>query len=53
MGTRPVTTFTAVAVLFGEAIPTAGMGYDDRDRLSDLTRAAIERLRVDAAKVLH
>ncbi len=41
-----------VALLFGPPIETTGMGYEDRERLMQLTRDAIERLRVDAAKLL-
>jgi 1-acyl-sn-glycerol-3-phosphate acyltransferase len=41
-----------VALLFGRPIDTAGMEYDDRERLMQLTREAIERLRVDAEKLL-
>jgi 1-acyl-sn-glycerol-3-phosphate acyltransferase len=41
-----------VAVLFGEPIATTGLGYDDREGLSQRTHAAIERLRVDASRVL-
>jgi 1-acyl-sn-glycerol-3-phosphate acyltransferase len=41
-----------VAVLFGEPIPTKGMTYEDRETLMAAARAAIERLRVDAAQVL-
>ncbi len=41
-----------IALLFGRPIDTAGMGYDDRERLMAETRHAIEQLRVDAAKVL-
>jgi len=33
-----------VTVHIGEAIPTTGLGYADRDRLSDQARAAMERL---------
>jgi 1-acyl-sn-glycerol-3-phosphate acyltransferase len=42
-----------VAVLFGDPILTTGLKYEDRDALSDRVRAAIERLRVDAANVLR
>lgn len=41
-----------VALLFGPPIETAGMRYEDRERLMQLTRDAIERLRVDAAALL-
>jgi 1-acyl-sn-glycerol-3-phosphate acyltransferase len=41
-----------VALLFGPPIDTAGMTYEDRERLMQLTREAIERLRVDAARLL-
>ncbi len=41
-----------VAVMFGEVIPTEGKGYEDREELLDLTRKAIERLRVDSKEVL-
>lgn len=37
-----------ITVLFGEPIPTAGRDYDSREELLRETRAAIERLRVDA-----
>lgn len=40
-----------ITVLFGEAIPTAGLGYEDREALMDRTRRAIEALRVDATTV--
>jgi 1-acyl-sn-glycerol-3-phosphate acyltransferase len=41
-----------IAVLFGEPIPTSGMTYDDRERLMEMCRRAIEQLRVDASQVL-
>jgi len=41
-----------VALLFGAPIDTAGMDYDDRERLMEETRRAIEALRVDALRVL-
>ncbi|HEY2824944.1 MAG TPA: lysophospholipid acyltransferase family protein, partial [Gemmatimonadales bacterium] len=41
-----------VVAMFGDPIPTTGLTYEDRDALSDRTRAAIERLRVDASRVL-
>ena len=34
-----------VVVLFGDPIPTAGMTYNDRERLMTATRAEVERLR--------
>ncbi len=41
-----------IALLFGRPIDTAGMTYEDRERLMVETRRAIEALRVDAARVL-
>jgi len=41
-----------IALLFGAPIDTAGMTYDDRERLMMETRRAIEALRVDATRVL-
>ena len=41
-----------IALLFGAPIDTAGMDYDDRERLMEETRRAIEALRVDALRVL-
>ncbi len=41
-----------VALLFGPPIETMGMSYEDRERLMQLTRNAIEQLRVDAARLL-
>ncbi|OGU01080.1 MAG: hypothetical protein A2W29_03885 [Gemmatimonadetes bacterium RBG_16_66_8] len=41
-----------IALLFGPPIPTAGLGYDDRERLMNETRRIIEQLRVDATKVV-
>ncbi len=41
---RPVT------LMFGRPIPTAGMTYDDRERLMQQARAAIERHRIDAGE---
>jgi 1-acyl-sn-glycerol-3-phosphate acyltransferase len=38
-----------VAAIFGDPISTAGMTYDDRERLMQVTRAAIEELRNRAA----
>jgi len=38
-----------VAAIFGDPIATTGMGYDDRERLMQETRIAIEKLR-DRAK---
>jgi 1-acyl-sn-glycerol-3-phosphate acyltransferase len=40
-----------IALVFGPPIPTAGLTYDDRERLMEETRRAIEQLRVDAVKV--
>jgi 1-acyl-sn-glycerol-3-phosphate acyltransferase len=39
-----------IALVFGPPIPTGGLSYDDRERLMEETRRAIERLRVDARK---
>ncbi len=41
-----------IALAFGTPIDTAGMVYDDRERLMEETRRAIESLRVDALRVL-
>lgn len=40
-----------IALIFGPPIDTAGLEYDDRERLMDETRRAIDRLRVDATPV--
>ena len=40
-----------IALVFGPPISTAGLTYEDRERVADQTRRAIEQLRVDAAKV--
>ncbi len=37
-----------VAAYFGDPIPTAGLTYDDREKLMTETRAAIEKLRHEA-----
>jgi 1-acyl-sn-glycerol-3-phosphate acyltransferase len=37
-----------VAALFGDPISTAGMTYDDRERLMQMTEAAVRRLRDEA-----
>lgn len=42
----------AIALLFGPPIETTGLTYEDRERLMQQTRQAIEKLRVDAAKLL-
>ena len=41
-----------VALLFGRPIDTTGMAYESREQLMTQTRAAIELLRADAARVL-
>jgi len=41
-----------VALLFGRPIPTEGLRYEDRERLMEQTRRAIEQLRVDASRLL-
>jgi len=41
-----------IALLFGAPIATAGLAYDDRERLMTDTRRAIVALRVDAVRVL-
>ncbi|MBI2537003.1 MAG: 1-acyl-sn-glycerol-3-phosphate acyltransferase [Gemmatimonadetes bacterium] len=41
-----------IALTFGAPIDTAGMVYDDRERLMEETRRAIEALRVDALRML-
>ncbi len=41
-----------VALLFGRPIPTEGLRYEDRERLMEETRRAIEHLRVDASRLL-
>ena len=41
-----------IAVMFGEPIPTEGMTYEDRERLRDVTREVVEKLRVDSERVL-
>ncbi|HXV86668.1 MAG TPA: lysophospholipid acyltransferase family protein [Gemmatimonadales bacterium] len=41
-----------IALIFGTPISTQGMTYEDREPLMEQTRRAVERLRVDAAKVL-
>lgn len=41
-----------IAVMFGEPISTTGMTYDDRERLMELCRASVERLRDDSTRVL-
>jgi 1-acyl-sn-glycerol-3-phosphate acyltransferase len=40
-----------IALMFGPPIATAGLTYEDRARLMEETRRAIERLRVDATTV--
>lgn len=42
----------SIVLCFGPPIATEGMQYEDRERLMQVTREAIERLRVDAARVL-
>lgn len=42
-----------VALMFGRPIDTRGMVYDDRERLMEQTRRAIEQLREDARRVLE
>lgn len=39
-----------VTLYFGEPIATAGMDYDDRERLLHATRGAIERFKIDAGE---
>ncbi len=41
-----------VALLFGRPISTEGLRYEDRERLMEETRRAIEQLRVDASRLL-
>ena len=41
-----------IALAFGKAIETAGLAYDDRERLMEQTRRAIEALRIDALRSL-
>jgi 1-acyl-sn-glycerol-3-phosphate acyltransferase len=41
-----------VALLFGRPISTEGLRYEDRERLMEETRRAIEQLRVDALRLL-
>jgi hypothetical protein len=41
-----------VALLFGRPIATEGLRYEDRERLMEATRRAIEQLRVDASRLL-
>jgi 1-acyl-sn-glycerol-3-phosphate acyltransferase len=42
-----------VALMFGLPIDTSGLGYEGREQLMVQTRAEIERLREDAARVLE
>lgn len=41
-----------IAVMFGEPISTVGMTYEDRERLMNQCRQEIERLRMNAGKIL-
>ena len=41
-----------IAIIYGDPIPTEGMEYDDRERLMDVTRKAIEALRDQSDKTL-
>jgi 1-acyl-sn-glycerol-3-phosphate acyltransferase len=41
-----------IAVMFGEPIATTGMTYEDREKLMEMCRASVERLRADSSRVL-